>query len=111
MKNGRKPKDATVYKRNSYERGGIDGYKHREKVLKPLLMPFVNEFKNQGRDVYVLKDNAPAHRSDIDNHYFNMSDVAKLLWPPNSPDANAIEQAWPWLRRHITKDFPHSTTA
>ncbi len=33
-----------------------------------------------------------------------------MLWPPPSPDANAIEQAWPWLRRHITNDFPASTT-
>jgi hypothetical protein len=57
---GRKPKDATVYKRYSRERGGIDGYKHREQVLKPLLMPFVNELKKQGRDVSVVENNAPA---------------------------------------------------
>ncbi len=110
VKKERKPKKATPYKRNSRDRRGIDGYRHREEVLKPLLMPFVEELKKEGRNVFVLEDNAPAHRSDMDNHFFKMSDVAKLLWPPNSPDANAIEQAWPWLRRHITKDFPPSTT-
>jgi transposase len=111
VKKGRKPKDAYVYKRNSREgRSGIDSYRHREHVLKPLLIPIAYKLKKQGRNVSVLEDNAPAHRSNIDNHFFKMSDVVKLLWPPNSPDANAIEQAWPWLRRHITKDFPPSTT-
>ncbi len=110
VRKGRKPKDAVLYKRNSRDRGGIDGYRHREEVLKPLLIPFVEELRKEGRNVVVIEDNAPAHRSDIDNHFFKMSDVVKLLWPPNSPDANAIEQAWPWLRLHITKDFPPSTT-
>jgi transposase len=60
-------------------------------------MPFVKELKKEGRNVYVLADNAPAHHSNINTHFFKVSDVVKLLWPPNSPDANAIEQAWLWL--------------
>jgi hypothetical protein len=58
----------------------------------------------------MLEDNVPAHCSNMDNNFFKMSDVAKMLWPPNSPNANAMEQAWPWLRRHITKNFLPSTT-
>jgi transposase len=111
VKKGRKPKEAIVYKRNSREgRSSINSYRHWEHVLKPLLIPFVNELKRQGRNVSVLEDNAPAHRSNIDNHFFTKSDVAKLLWPPNSPYANAIEQAWPWLLCHVTQDFPPSMT-
>lgn len=74
-------------------------------------MPFVKELKKEGRNVYVLADNAPAHHSNINTHFFKVSDVVKLLWPPNSPDANAIEQAWLWLWQLITQDFPPSTTA
>jgi transposase len=109
-KRGRKPPEARIYKRNSQEgKSGIDGYRHRENVLKPLLMPFIEELKKEGREVFVLEDNAPAHRSDFDNHFFKLSDVKKMLWPANSPDANAIEHAWPWIRQHITTDFPQST--
>ncbi len=110
VRKGRKPKDAVLYKHNSHDRGGIDSYRHREEVLKPLLIPSIKELRKEGRSVVVMVDNAPAHRSDIDNHFFKMSDVVKLLLPLNSPDANAIEQAWPGLRLHITKDFPPSTT-
>jgi hypothetical protein len=110
MKKERKPKEATLYKRNSCDRGGMDGYRHREEVPKPLPTPLAEELEKERRNVFVLEDSAPAHRSDMDNQFYKMSDVAKLLWPPNSPDANAIEQAWPWLRRHVTKDFPPSTT-
>ncbi len=98
VKIGRKPKEARLYKRNCREnRSGIDGYRHREEVLKPILAPFVKELEKQGRVVQVLEDNAPAHISLFDNDYMKLSDVKKLLWPPNSPDGNAIEQAWPWL--------------
>jgi transposase len=111
VKKARKLEEAIIYKRNARDRGGIDGYRQWEEVLKPLLMPFVEELKKEGRNVYVLEDNALAHRSDIDTHFFKVTDVVKLLWPPNIPDANAIEQAWPWLRQHIMKDVPYSTTA
>ncbi|KAK7177463.1 hypothetical protein PSPO01_16491 [Paraphaeosphaeria sporulosa] len=32
-----------------------------------------------------------------------------MEWPGHSPDVNASEHAWPWIRRHITKEMPQST--
>ncbi len=111
IRQGKKPPEARLYKRNSREnRNGVDGYRHREAILKPLLIPFAQELKKQGRNILVLEDNAPAHISHFDNDCFKMSDVIKMLWPANSPDANAIEQAWLWMRRHITDDYDVSTT-
>jgi transposase len=72
-------------------------------------MSLTEELKKVGREVFVLEDNAPAHRSDFDNHFFKLSDVKSMLWPANSPDANAIEHAWPWIQPHITTDFLGST--
>jgi hypothetical protein len=71
----------------------------------------VQELKKQGRVVQVLEDNAPAQICHFDNDYMKLSDMKKLLWLPNSSDGNAIEQAWPWLRRHFTKDYLPSPTA
>lgn len=27
----------------------------------------------------------------------------RMLWPSNSPDLNAIEACWPWMKRQTTK--------
>jgi hypothetical protein len=37
--------------------------------------------------------------------------IDRLWWPGHSPEANAIEHAWPWIRRHVTKQFTPSCTA
>jgi hypothetical protein len=34
---------------------------------------------------------------------FNLFKVAKLLWPGNSPDLNAIEPCWWHMKRQTTK--------
>jgi hypothetical protein len=80
VKKGKKPKEAIIYKGNSREGlSGIDGYRHREQVLKPLLIPFANKLKKTGRNISVLEDHAPAYQSNKCNHYFMISDGAKLL--------------------------------
>lgn len=32
--------------------------------------------------------------------------IEKLLWPGNSPDLNAIEPCWFWMKRQTTKRGP-----
>lgn len=100
-----------ILKRNDRKRGGVDGYRHREHILKPLLLPFVEHVKERkGRQPVVMEDNAPAHSSKFDKEFMSLEKVVKMLWAANSPDANAIEHVWPWIRSHITKDFLPSTT-
>ncbi len=79
--------------------------------MKPLLIPFAQELKKQGRNILVLEDIAHAHISHFDKDCFKLSDVIKMLWPADLPDACAIEQACPWMRCHITDDYDVSTTA
>ena len=33
-----------------------------------------------------------------------------MAWPGHSPDVNVSEHAWPWIRRHVTKQFIPSCT-
>ncbi|KAF1969062.1 hypothetical protein BU23DRAFT_557913 [Bimuria novae-zelandiae CBS 107.79] len=96
-------------KRGDRSRGGIDGYRHREEVLKPLLVPWINSLYEEGRAPVLLEDGAPAHTSKIALEYLEVSHINKLAWPGHSPDVNAEEHAWPWIRRHITQDFMPST--
>ncbi|KAF1978858.1 hypothetical protein BU23DRAFT_448804, partial [Bimuria novae-zelandiae CBS 107.79] len=98
-------------KRGDRTRGGVDGWRHREEVLKPKLVPFIKHLRRTGHNSILLKDGAPSHTSKIATEYLSVSHIEKLRWPGHSPDVNAEEHAWPWIRRHITKDFKPSTCA
>lgn len=98
-----------AHTRGDRSRGGVDGYRHREEVLKPLLVPWIKSLERAGRSPILLEDGAPAHKSRIAMEYIEVSHIEKLPWPGHSPDINAEEHAWPWMRRHVTKDFSPST--
>jgi hypothetical protein len=95
------------YTRGLKSRGGIDGFRHREETLKRIV-PWL---KSLPTTPILLEDGVPAHSSRIANDYLTTEQVDKLSWPGHSPDINASEHAWPWTRRHITKDFYPSNTA
>ncbi|KAB2099601.1 hypothetical protein AG0111_0g12098 [Alternaria gaisen] len=94
------------YTRSIKSRGSVDGFRHREEALK-VLVPWL---KSLPTTPILLEDRAPAHSSRISNDYLKIEQIDKLSWPGHSPDVNASEHAWPWIRRHITKDFQPSTT-
>lgn len=100
-----------ILKRGNRSRGGVDGYRHREGILKPKLVPWTKEVERQrGVPIEVLEDGAPAHVSKFDTEYMHTNGINKLLWPGNSPDINASEHAWSYMRYHISRDYPTSTT-
>ena len=97
------------YHRGIRSRGGVDGYRHREGALKKVA-PWINSLESQGVACYLLEDGAPPHKSRIANDYLQVQKVEKMAWPGHSPDVNASEHAWPWLRRHVTRQFTPSCT-
>ncbi|CBF87508.1 hypothetical protein AN9381.2 [Aspergillus nidulans FGSC A4] len=49
------------------------------------------------------EDSAPAHCHRIQQHVYKAEDVQKILdWPGNSPDLNAIEPCWAWMKKRTT---------
>ena len=34
---------------------------------------------------------------------YDLWEITRLLWPPNSPDLNTIEPCWFWMKRDMTK--------
>lgn len=97
------------YKRNTRARGGVDGYRHREEALKTVV-PWMQQLKKEGVYCYLLEDGAPAHIAALPNDYLRVEEIDKMWWPGHSPDVNAEEHAWPWIRRSITKRHTPSTT-
>ncbi|KAF2002013.1 hypothetical protein P154DRAFT_521183 [Amniculicola lignicola CBS 123094] len=67
-------------------RGGVDGFRHREEVLKPLIKPWMDELKKKGKEPLLLEDGAPAHTSRIASDYLSVHYIEKLPWLGHSPD-------------------------
>jgi hypothetical protein len=41
--------------------------------------------------------------------FYDFFQIQRLLWPGNSPDLNAIEHCWMFLKKETTKDGPPRT--
>jgi hypothetical protein len=96
------------YKRGERAHGGVNGYRHREGALKSIT-PWINSLKKKGIRCLLLQDRAPAHKSRISRDYLTVQRIDWMWWPGHSPDVNASEHAWPWIRRHVTRDFTPSS--
>ena len=84
-------------------KGGINWYQYQMKVLKPLLLPFAKKLLQKFGKVKVQEDNAKPHASIYNQKVFQIEEIQRLLWPGNSPDLNAIEPTWFWMKRETTK--------
>jgi transposase len=98
------------YKRGDRARGGIDGYRHREGALKKVI-PWINSLKKRGIPCILQQDGAPAHKSRLSNDLLIVEEIDRLWWPGHSAEVNAIKHAWPWIRRHVIKQFTPSKTS
>ena len=105
---GRKPQWKFTQKNGKLSRSrsankGIDWWRYQQTILIPLMFPFAKECLQTRPNTIVQEDKAPAHNHYIQQQAYDLYKVSRLLWCGNSPDLNAIEAAWPWLKRITTK--------
>jgi hypothetical protein len=56
--------------------------------------------------VKVQEDNASPHACYYNMDFWDLQMIAKLDWLANSPNFNAIEPTWFWMKRETTKNGP-----
>jgi transposase len=81
-------------------RGGVNRFVIRdlyERVLPTLLIDPNSIF---------MQDNAPTHTAQIVREYVASLGREVMIWPPNSPDLNPIENLWTLLKQKIYKLRP-----
>jgi transposase len=79
-------------------------------ILEETLMDFwMNQSEKRGY-IIVQEDNAPIHTCKLANQWRESVDMETLVWPPNSPDLNPIEQVWYHIKTIIQKMTPRPMT-
>ena len=87
-------------------KGGIDWYRYQKEILKAKLIPFAKRCLISRPGTIVQEDKAPSHSSKYQDKVWSLSGIIRLLWPGNSPDINAIEPTWFYMKRHTSKKGP-----
>jgi len=82
---------------------GIDWYRYQTVILLTKLFPFAKECQKDHPNTVVQEDKAPSHNHRDQQRVYDLYQIQRLLWCPNSPDLNAIEACWPYMKRATTK--------
>jgi len=94
------------------DKEGIDWYRYQKEILLPKLISFARECMIDRSNTMVQEDKTPAHASHHQDVIFMNASILRLLWPANSPDLNAIEPCWWWMKRQtIRKEASRSRIA
>ena len=76
-------------------------------ILDKTLLPFLHEVFPHGHRF--MQDNDPKHTSRRAQTFFEDNDVCWWKTPPESPDANPIENLWHELKEFIRREVKPQT--
>jgi transposase len=89
----------------SFFNGALDGPAYL-KILKAKLIKNATKVLGSAGDWRLQQDNAPWHTAHPVQAWMETRDIDLLIWPPNSPDLNPIENLWAQMNRKLAaKNF------
>lgn len=71
-------------------------------ILNEHLLPYKGQFKRR----HILHDAAPSHMAKKVKEWFTDQRLDVLVLPPHSPQFNAIEEVWAWLKHEVRTKHP-----
>ncbi|MBW0547836.1 hypothetical protein O181_087551 [Austropuccinia psidii MF-1] len=85
-----------------------------ENVYEPGLLPLMDELVEVGvaenhEGLTLMEDGAPIHTDMASQQWCDEHQICKLIWPPNSPDLNTIENLWFKMKYIVTHLFNPKT--
>ncbi|MBW0543015.1 hypothetical protein O181_082730 [Austropuccinia psidii MF-1] len=85
-----------------------------ENVYKPGLLPFMDKLVEVGvadnrEGLTLMEDGGPIHTAMASQKWHEEHRIHKLIWPPNSPDLNPIENLWFKMKYVVTHLFNPKT--
>lgn len=74
--------------------GRFSSHRYINTILRPHVIPMMNDFEDEGRPRIFMQDNSPVHTSAEVMALFSRQRFTVMEWPPKSPDLNPIENVW-----------------
>lgn len=76
----------------------MDSIFYQEEILKPMVVPFMNQVYPEG--MKFMQDNDPKHVSKSTKKFMEDNGINWWPTPPESPDLNPIEMLWNELKNY-----------
>ena len=79
-------------------------------IIDNHIIPFIYDIHGGTNEFILQEDNCGPHRAKNIATYLANEDVARMEWPPQSPDLNPIENVWGLMKNRLRKRSVHPSS-